>query len=66
MVALRALGYSINAHDEGEIKAAYNWSDSAERYDGSGLCTGDDVIDNMISGNKALAIVSILAMPPIL
>lgn len=31
-------------------------ADPAERYHGSDLCS-DDVIDNMISGNKAMAVV---------
>lgn len=56
MVALKALGYSMNTHDEEEIKAAYNWL-IKQRDTMEPVYAGDDVIDNMISGNKALAIV---------
>ena len=56
MVALKALGYSMNTTDEGEIQAAYAWL-VAQRDTMEPIYAGDDVIDNMISGNKAIAVV---------
>lgn len=56
MIALKALGYSMNTTDRDEIDKAYEWL--AEQRDiMEPVYAGDDVIDNMISGNKALAIV---------
>ncbi len=56
MVALKALGYSMNTDKKSELNAAYQWlidqRDSMEP-----VYVGDDVIDNMISGNKAMAVV---------
>ena len=56
MVALKALGYSMNTHDEEQIREAYEWL-ITQRESMDPVYAGDDVIDNMISGNKALAIV---------
>lgn len=56
MVALKALGYSMNTHDEDEINAAYDWL-ITQRDTMDPVYAGDDVIDNMITGNKAMAIV---------
>lgn len=56
MVALKALGYSMNTHDEGQIQEAYDWL-ITQRDTMDPVYAGDDVIDNMISANKALAIV---------
>lgn len=56
MVALKALGYSMNTTDPEEIKAAYDWL-IRQRDTMDVVYAGDDVIDNMISGNKALAVV---------
>ncbi len=56
MVALKALGYSMNTHDTEQIEEAYNWL-ITQRDTMEPVYAGDDVIDNMISGNKALAIV---------
>ena len=56
MVALKALGYSMNTKDEGEIREAYDWL-MKQRDTMEPVYAGDDVIDNMVSGNKALAIV---------
>jgi len=56
MVALKALGYSMNTDDKDEIDAAYRWLLS-QRDTMDVVYAGDDVIDNMISGNKALAVV---------
>lgn len=56
MIALKALGYSMNTHDEAEIREAYEWL-IRQRDTMKPVYAGDDVIDNMISGNKALAVV---------
>ncbi|MBO6015718.1 MAG: extracellular solute-binding protein [Lachnospiraceae bacterium] len=56
MVALKALGYSMNTENTEEIDAAYEWLLS-QRDTMDFVYAGDDVIDNMISGNKALAVV---------
>lgn len=57
MVALKALGYSMNTSDENEIKAAYEWLVEQRNIMQPVAYVGDEVIDNMISGNKALAVV---------
>lgn len=56
MVALKALGYSMNTTDTAEIDAAYEWL-VAQRDSMDPVYVGDDVMDNMISGNKAMAVV---------
>lgn len=56
MVALKALGYSMNTTDEAEIQDAYNWL-VEQRDTMNPVYVGDDVIDNMISANKAMAVV---------
>ena len=56
MIALKALGYSMNTHDKNEIQAAYEWL-IRQRDTMDPIYAGDDVIDNMISGNKAMAVV---------
>lgn len=56
MVALKALGYSMNTTNENEIKEAYQWLID-QRNSMDVVYAGDDVIDNMISGNKAIAVV---------
>ncbi len=56
MVALKALGYSMNTENKSELNAAYRWLiDQNERM--NPVYVGDDVMDNMISGNKAMAVV---------
>lgn len=56
MIALKALGYSMNTTDTKEIDEAYEWL--IEQHNTMNpVYAGDDVIDNMISGNKALAVV---------
>ncbi|MFQ6791441.1 extracellular solute-binding protein [Thomasclavelia sp.] len=55
MVALKALGYSMNSVNEAEIDAAYQWLiDQREQMDP--VYVGDEVIDTMISGVKAMAV----------
>lgn len=56
MIALKALGYSMNTDKLEEIDAAYNWL-IEQRVTMNPVDVGDDVIDNMIAGNKALAVV---------
>ena len=56
MVALKSLGYSMNTENKSELKQAYDWLiEQRERM--SPVYVGDDVMDNMISGNKAMAVV---------
>lgn len=56
MIALMALGYSMNTTDKNEIDQAYEWL--IEQHNTMDpVYAGDDVIDNMISGNKAMAVV---------
>ena len=56
MVALKALGYSMNSSDTEELDEAYQWLvEQSESMDP--VYVGDDVMDNMISGNKAMAVV---------
>lgn len=56
MIALKALGYSMNTTNTNEIDAAYDWL-IEQRDTMNPVYAGDDVIDNMISGNKAMAVV---------
>ena len=56
MMALKALGYSMNTTDKSEIDQAYQWL-IEQRDSMNPIYAGDDVIDNMISGNKAMAVV---------
>ncbi len=56
MVALKALGYSMNTTNKQEIEEAYKWL-LDQRNTMNIVYAGDDVIDNMISGNKAIAVV---------
>lgn len=56
MIALKALGYSMNTHDKGQLQEAYQWLiDQQETM--NPVYVGDDVMDNMISGNKDMAVV---------
>ena len=56
MIALKAIGYSMNTTNRDEIDEAYNWL-VEQRDTMKPVYAGDDVIDNMISGNKAMAVV---------
>lgn len=56
MIALKALDYSMNTTNEQEIQEAYQWLID-QRNTMEPIYAGDDVIDNMISGNKAIAVV---------
>ncbi len=56
MIALKALGYSLNTADKTEIDAAYTWLVEQKEIMNP-IYVGDDVIDSMITGSKAMAIV---------
>ncbi len=56
MIALKALGYSLNTDKKDELDAAYNWLCEQNEIMNP-VYVGDEVIDNMISGNKSMAIV---------
>lgn len=56
MVALKNLGYSLNTEDKTEFDEAYKWLVEQKKLV-EPIIVGDDVIDNMISGNKSLAVV---------
>lgn len=55
MVALKALGYSMNTTNEREINEAYQWL-IEQREEMNPVYVGDESIDTMISGVKAMAI----------
>ncbi len=56
MIALKSLGYSMNTDNYDEIDEAYKWLiDQRETMDV--VYVGDDAIDNMVSGNKSIAVV---------
>ena len=56
MIALKALGYSMNTSKKSELDEAYKWLvDQNKKM--KPVYVGDDVIDNMISGNKDMAVV---------
>lgn len=56
MVALKALGYSMNTEDENEINAAYEWLTELNSTMEPSYVT-DDVIDAMANSSKDLAVV---------
>lgn len=56
MVALKALGYSMNTTDENELNAAYDWLANVMTTMDPIIVT-DEVIDNVINGLKAIAVV---------
>lgn len=56
MVALKALGYSMNTTDEAQINEAYEWL-VRQKECMNPIYGGDEIIDNMITGNKAMAVV---------
>lgn len=56
MLALKALGYSMNTEDETELQEAYEWLRNAVQTMDPEIVT-DEVIDAMINGNKDLAVV---------
>ncbi|WP_305153415.1 extracellular solute-binding protein [uncultured Dubosiella sp.] len=56
MMALKALGYSMNTEDPDEIQAAYNWLLQCVQTMNPEIVT-DEIIDNMAQGRKALGLV---------
>lgn len=56
MVALKALGFSANSKISTQLDAAYDWLEELDNTMDPVYAT-DDVIDNMIQGNKAIAMV---------
>lgn len=56
MVALKALGYSMNTENEEEINAAYEWLKEVNATMEPSYVT-DEVIDAMANGNKDIAVV---------
>lgn len=56
MIALKNLGYSLNTENYDEFDKAYEWL-IEQKQTMNPIIVGDDVIDNMISGNKSIAIV---------
>ena len=56
MMALKALGYSMNTDDPAEIDAAYEWLLDMNRTMNPTYVT-DEVIDGMMNGNKDIAVV---------
>lgn len=56
MVALKALGYSANAKIDSQLDDAFEWLTQLNTTMDPIYVT-DDVIDNMIAGNKSIAVV---------
>ena len=56
MVALKALGYSMNTQNDAEIEEAYQWLLELNNTMDPAYVT-DEVIDNMMNGTKDIAVV---------
>lgn len=56
MIALKALGYSMNTKNEEELQKAYEWLETCVSTMDAEIVT-DEIIDNMAQGRKALGIV---------
>ena len=56
MMALKALGYSMNTESEEELQEAYEWFEQCVTTMEPEIVT-DEIIDNMAQGRKALGIV---------
>ncbi len=56
MMALKALGYSMNTESEAELQEAYNWLIQCVQTMDAEIVT-DEIIDNMAQGRKALGLV---------
>ena len=56
MMALKALGYSMNTEEEEEINAAYEWLIQCVQTMKAEIVT-DEIIDNMAQGRKALGLI---------
>ena len=55
MMALKALGYSMNTENEAELNAAYEWLIKCVQTMDTEIVT-DEIIDNMAQGRKALGL----------
>ena len=56
MMALKALGYSMNTTSEDELNAAYNWLIQCVQTMDPEIVT-DDIIDNMAQARKAVGLI---------
>ena len=56
MMALKALGYSMNTESEEELQEAYEWFETCVSTMDPEIVT-DEIIDNMAQGRKALGLV---------
>ena len=56
MMALKALGYSMNTSSEKELQEAYEWLVSCVQTMKPEIVT-DEIIDNMAQGRKALGLI---------
>ena len=56
MMALKALGYSMNTENETELQAAYDWLVECVETMDAEIVT-DEIIDNMAQGRKALGLI---------
>ena len=56
MIALKALGYSMNTESEAELQEAYEWLETCVTTMEPEIVT-DEIIDNMAQARKALGIV---------
>ena len=56
MMALKALGYSMNTEDMDEIQEAYDWLVRCVQTMDTEIVT-DEIIDNMAQGRKALGLI---------
>lgn len=56
MMALKALGYSMNTENESEIQKAYDWLVQCVQTMKPEIVT-DEIIDNMAQGRKALGLI---------
>ena len=56
MMALKALGYSMNTENEGELQSAYEWLVECVQTMDPEIVT-DEIIDNMAQGRKALGLI---------
>ena len=56
MMALKALGYSMNTEDMEEIQEAFEWLTQCVRTMDPEIVT-DEIIDNMVQGRKALGLI---------
>jgi len=56
MMALKALGYSMNTEDETELQRAYDWLVQCVETMEPEIVT-DEIIDNMAQGRKALGLI---------